>query len=63
VILYFGQFLKNTEMAQISGLLLACLKVCLKFDKEEAWATFKAIFSQTHLVTLPETFFPSARSE
>jgi hypothetical protein len=31
---------------------LNCLKLCIKFDKKMGWATFWAIFSKTHLVTL-----------
>jgi hypothetical protein len=44
--------MKITEIAHIFGLLFATVKVMRSFFTKMLWATFWAIFSQTHLVTL-----------
>jgi hypothetical protein len=41
-----------TEAAQMFGLLIPWYKMGINFDKIICWATFWAIFSKTHLVTL-----------
>jgi hypothetical protein len=48
----WGSFLQIIEIAQIIGLLISTVKVTFKLWLKTAWATFWAIFSQTHLVTL-----------
>jgi hypothetical protein len=45
-------FLKIAEMAQIFGLLCSTVNVTYHFGQNLSWATFWAIFSQTHLATL-----------
>jgi hypothetical protein len=53
---YFGYFSENYRNSeQIIGLLFplkSCVVIFIKID----WATLCAIFSKTHLVTLPEFF-------
>jgi hypothetical protein len=46
-----GSFL-ITDVAHIFELLLSTVKVMHSFGPKTGWATFWAIFSQTHLVTL-----------
>jgi hypothetical protein len=35
------------------GCFVSEYRLCLSFEKKLGWATFWAIFSQTHLITLP----------
>jgi hypothetical protein len=42
-----------TEVAQTFGpTFFLRYKICINFDESKGWATFWAIFLQTHLVTL-----------
>jgi hypothetical protein len=43
-------FMKCTEVAHTFGPLFTQLSLCIMYDKR-GWATFWALFSQTHLVT------------
>jgi hypothetical protein len=52
--IYFGQFFKYRSITKIWATFFTREKLCITFDKKWAWATFWAIFSQTHLVTLFE---------
>jgi hypothetical protein len=47
-----GSYLKITEVAHIFWLLYSMVKFKRKVGPKIVWATFWAIFSQTHLVTL-----------
>jgi hypothetical protein len=40
------------EIAQFFGYFYLAKKLCINFDKKMVWATFWAIFSQTHPVPL-----------
>jgi hypothetical protein len=51
-IVYFGHFFKITELAHILGQLFPHGKSYVLFWQKISLATFWAIFSQTHLVTL-----------
>jgi hypothetical protein len=51
-LLTLGSFMKTTETSQIYGLLFSMVNAMHKFIQTIYWATFWAIFSQTHLVTL-----------
>jgi hypothetical protein len=52
-IVYLRHFLKITEEAHIVGLLISTVKViCILALSKMCAASFWAIFSQTHLVTL-----------
>jgi hypothetical protein len=51
-IVYFGQSFENCPSSAHLGFLFPRLKLCNDFDKKKHWATFWAILSQTHLVTL-----------
>jgi hypothetical protein len=44
--------LKITKVAQFWGILFPRYQLCINFEQKMGWATFWAIFSQTHLVTL-----------
>jgi hypothetical protein len=57
-----GIFFENEKEAHIFGPLFSMDKVCVDFCQKMGWATFCAIFSQTHLVTV-ETKFPPAKSK
>jgi hypothetical protein len=50
-----GRFLKVARVAQIVWEFLSTAQVMHTFLQEMGWATFWAIFSQTHLVTLLAT--------
>jgi hypothetical protein len=50
-IVFFGQLLKITEVAQIFDALLFKGERYKLILRKTGWATFWAIFSQTHLVT------------
>jgi hypothetical protein len=51
--IYVGPFPKITKVTEIFGDFLHCeIHVCIGFDKKMDWATFWAIFSQTHLAAL-----------
>jgi hypothetical protein len=53
VIVYFGQLLENyRSIPHVSGYFIPWISLGIHFDKKTGWATFWAIFSQTHLVTL-----------
>jgi hypothetical protein len=60
---FFGQFFRIhfTKVAHIFGLLYYTVKVLIYLIKI-TWATFWAIFSKTHQVTLPSFFFPKVKS-
>jgi hypothetical protein len=47
-----GSFLEIVEVVKLSGVLFSMLKVLCSVWQKMGWATFWAIFSQTHLVTL-----------
>jgi hypothetical protein len=53
----FGSYIKISEMAQIPRLLFSTVKVMHKFGQKMCWATFWAIFSQPHFVTLFQTIY------
>jgi hypothetical protein len=55
-----GSFLKTAKVAQFCGLLFSAVKVMYSFWQKMAWATFWAIFSPTHLVTLRFDNFAAA---
>jgi hypothetical protein len=47
-----GSFFRITEEGEMFWLLFASVKFLHLFGQNMGWATFWAIFSQTHLVTL-----------
>jgi hypothetical protein len=47
-----GSLLKITEVAHFFGYLFPQLRLCIDFLQKTGLASFWAIFSQTHLVTL-----------
>jgi hypothetical protein len=47
-----GSFLKAIEVSKVEAPFIHEKKLCTNFDKKNSWATFWAMFSQTHLVTL-----------
>jgi hypothetical protein len=51
-IAYFGSFVKITSLAHIFGLLFTPSEGLALFFDKMYWATFWAILSQTHLITL-----------
>jgi hypothetical protein len=55
--------MKIAEIVQIFGLLFSAEKVMHKFRQKMCWATFWAIFSQNHLVTLFRANISSAEGE
>jgi hypothetical protein len=52
----FNSFLKITKVANIFWPLFPTVKVYNKFWQKMDWAKFWAIFSQTHLVTLMDSY-------
>jgi hypothetical protein len=50
--IYFEQLLEITKVFPIFGLRFSSVKVMHSFWQQIGWATFLAISSQTHLVTL-----------
>jgi hypothetical protein len=49
-----GRFFANYRSSPDVGLFFAVVKVMCKFGQKMEWAVIGAIFSQTHLVTLPD---------
>jgi hypothetical protein len=51
-LLTLASFFENAQVALNLGLLFSTAQVAYQFWQSRGWATFWAIFSQTHLVTL-----------
>jgi hypothetical protein len=51
----FGQLFENYRSSPYFWAIFPRKKLCIDFNKKWVWATFWAIFSQTHLVTLVST--------
>jgi hypothetical protein len=49
---YFGQFFPNDRSSAHFGQLFPRHKVCIECEWKIVWATFLALFSQTHPVAL-----------